>query len=91
MTKQLVSTTKEGAVLVIRLCSPENRNSLTAELRQQIGDAVATAESDSAVRAAFLTAEGPTFCSGGDLSQMPAAGPGASATTQPRAWNSSTL
>ena len=67
MSKQLVSTAKDGSVLVIRLCSPENRNSLTAELREQLGDAVEAAERDRAVRAVFLTAEGPTFCSGGDL------------------------
>jgi len=67
MAKQLVSTTKEGSVLVMRLCSPENRNSLTTELREQLGDAVEVAERDRAVRAVFLTAEGPAFCSGGDL------------------------
>ena len=67
MTKQLVTTTQEGSVLVIRLCSPENRNSLTTELREQLGDAVEQAERNTAVRAVFLTADGPTFCSGGDL------------------------
>lgn len=67
MTKQLVSTTAEGPVLVIRLCSPENRNSLTPELREQLGAAVERAERDRSVRSVFLTADGPTFCSGGDL------------------------
>lgn len=67
MTRQLVSTAMEGSVLVIRLCSPENRNSLTTALRQQLGDAVELAERDRSVRSVFLTGEGPTFCSGGDL------------------------
>ena len=70
MTNQLVSTTTEGAVLVIRLCSPENRNSLTTELREQLGDAVEKAERDRSVRSVLLTADGPTFCSGGDLKML---------------------
>jgi 2-(1,2-epoxy-1,2-dihydrophenyl)acetyl-CoA isomerase len=70
VSKQLVTTATEGSVLVIRLSSPENRNSLTTELRQQLGDAVEVAERDRAVRAVFLTGEGPTFCSGGDLRML---------------------
>lgn len=70
MTKQVVRTVREGSVLVIRLCSPENRNSMTMELREQLGDAVESAERDRAVRAVFLTAEGPTFCSGGDFKML---------------------
>lgn len=72
MSKQVVKTAMEGAVLVIRLSSPENRNSLTAELRQQLGEAVELAERDPAVRAVFLTGEGPTFCSGGDFKMLKA-------------------
>ncbi len=67
MTTPLVKTSRESSVLVIRLSSPENRNSLTTELREQLGDAVEQAERDSSVRAVFLTADGPTFCAGGDL------------------------
>ena len=70
MTKQVVSTAKEGSVLVIRLCSPENRNSMTMEMREQLGEAVEIAERDRAVRAVFFTAEGPTFCSGGDFKML---------------------
>ena len=70
MTKQLVSTSKEGSVLVIRLCSPENRNSLTTELREQLGEAVDQAARDCSVRTVFLTGEGPTFCSGGDFKML---------------------
>ncbi len=67
MQKQLVTTSQQGAVLTVRLTSPENRNSLTTELREQLADAVEHAERERSVRAVFLTAEGPTFCSGGDL------------------------
>ena len=67
MQKQLVTTSQQGAVLTLRLTSPENRNSLTTQLREQLADAVENAERDRSVRAVFLTADGPTFCSGGDL------------------------
>jgi 2-(1,2-epoxy-1,2-dihydrophenyl)acetyl-CoA isomerase len=65
-----VKTSKIGAVLVICLNSPENRNSLTPEFRKQLGEAVALADNDAEVRSVFLTAEGPTFCSGGDLKAL---------------------
>ena len=70
MSQQVVKVTQEGPVLVVRLSSPENRNSLTMELRQQLGEAVELAEGDPSVRAVFLTAEGPTFCSGGDFKML---------------------
>jgi len=70
MTKEVVKSVREGSVLVIRLCSPANRNSMTTEMREQLGEAVEIAERDRAVRAVFLTAEGPTFCSGGDFKML---------------------
>jgi 2-(1,2-epoxy-1,2-dihydrophenyl)acetyl-CoA isomerase len=70
MSTQVVKTDREGSVLVIRLASPENRNSLTTQLRQQLGDAVELAESDPGIRAVFLTGEGPTFCAGGDFKML---------------------
>ncbi len=53
--------------MVIRLSSPETRNSLTEPLRDALGIAVNEAALDRSVRAVFLTGEGPSFCSGGDL------------------------
>ncbi|HSV83096.1 MAG TPA: enoyl-CoA hydratase/isomerase family protein [Ramlibacter sp.] len=70
MSQELVKTTQEGPVLVVRLSSPENRNSLTPDLRRELGDAVEQAQSDPSVRAVFLTGDGPTFCSGGDLKML---------------------
>jgi 2-(1,2-epoxy-1,2-dihydrophenyl)acetyl-CoA isomerase len=72
MSNHVVRTAREGGVLVIRLDSPENRNSLTMELRQQLGAAIEEAENDPAVRAVYLTGEGPTFCSGGDFKMLQA-------------------
>lgn len=70
MTKKLVNTARDGAVLIVRLASPESRNSLTIEMRQQIGDAVEVAEEDRGIRSVFLTSDGPSFCSGGDLKHL---------------------
>lgn len=65
-----VATERDGPVLIIRLSDPKSRNSLTLEMRAQLGHAVAEAEQDSRVRAVYLTGQGPTFCSGGDLNHL---------------------
>ena len=70
MLKRLVSKKRHGSVLEIRLSSPENRNALTAALREQLGEAIEVAERERAVRAVFLMADGPTFCSGGDMRML---------------------
>lgn len=67
MAGSLVSTAIDGAVLIIKLTSASNRNSLTMEMRERIGAAVRLAEVQSSIRSVFLTAEGSSFCSGGDL------------------------
>lgn len=67
---QVVTTQREGSVLVIRLSSPENRNSMTMEMRRQLGAAVEMAEDDASVRAVYLTGEGASFCAGGDFKML---------------------
>ncbi|WP_265296993.1 enoyl-CoA hydratase/isomerase family protein [Verminephrobacter eiseniae] len=67
---QWVKTAQEGGVFVIRLNSPENRNSLTSALREQLGAAVDRAAQDRSVRALYLTGEGPSFCAGGDFRML---------------------
>lgn len=70
MAQELVVTKRDGAVLIIQLANPKNRNSLTMEMREQLSAAVDTADADTGVRSVFLTGEGPTFCSGGDLNHL---------------------
>lgn len=70
MNKPIVQTEVSNSVLTIRLCSPENRNSLTTPLREQLSAAVEMAEKDPAIRSVFLTAEGTSFCSGGDFKML---------------------
>ncbi|MFT3800176.1 MAG: enoyl-CoA hydratase/isomerase family protein [Burkholderiaceae bacterium] len=57
-------------VMIVRLSTPENRNSLTPELRAELGRVVEQAEQRREVRAVFLTGDGPSFCSGGDLKML---------------------
>ena len=66
----VVTTEMAGPVMVVRINSPENRNSMTTEMREQLGAAVESAEKDPAVRALYLTAEGASFCAGGDLKML---------------------
>ena len=73
VSKQLVKSERDGAVVVIRLNSPETRNALNMEMRAQIGEAVAAVEADPSIRAVVLTGEGPTFCAGGDFKTLQAA------------------
>jgi len=70
MKQALVKTERDDSVLIIKLSSPSNRNSLTMEMREQLGIAILEAESDPSIRSVFLTGEGPTFCSGGDLNHL---------------------
>ena len=70
MSQEVVKVTQDGPVLVVRLSNPESRNSLTAELRTQLGEAVERADGDPSVRTVFLTGDGPHFCSGGDFRML---------------------
>jgi 2-(1,2-epoxy-1,2-dihydrophenyl)acetyl-CoA isomerase len=68
----LIETEMDGPVMIIRLADPKTRNSLTTELRSQLGDAVMVAQRDARVRAVLLTGKGPTFCAGGNLDNIKA-------------------
>jgi enoyl-CoA hydratase/carnithine racemase len=71
---------RRGAVLVVRLNRPEARNALNRALIDAVGRAIATADSDPAVRAVVLTGTGDrAFCAGMDLREFAGRGPGAAA------------
>lgn len=57
----------EGGVATLTLNRPDNRNALSIELMNELGDALVQANADDAVRAIVLTNEGNTFCAGADL------------------------
>jgi crotonobetainyl-CoA hydratase len=71
MNEKVVLTEMIGAVLVITVNRPGVRNAVDAVVSEAIGDALAQAHSDPAVRVVVLTGSGDrAFCGGGDLVAM---------------------
>jgi 2-(1,2-epoxy-1,2-dihydrophenyl)acetyl-CoA isomerase len=65
-----VRVTRDGAVLVVRFVNEKSRNSMTAELRSQLADAMRLATQDEEVRAVYITGSGTAFSAGGDLHML---------------------
>ncbi len=63
----------DGAVRSVVLCRPDEYNTITPELRDELGAAVDTAGRDLWVRVVLLRAEGPAFCAGCGLDWSTAA------------------
>ena len=70
MTKQVLISRREGAVLVLSNNNPAARNALSPEFYAAVTEALAGAAADPGVGAVVLTGEGGHFCSGGDLRQL---------------------
>lgn len=66
----LLHSTLRGGVRVLTLNRPETRNALSTALVRELISAIAAAENDRTVTALVLTGTAPTFCSGGDLSDI---------------------
>lgn len=62
-------------VATITLAQPDNKNALNAAMVDAIGDHLATAAADDAVRVVVLTNAGNTFCAGADLKAKPPSTP----------------
>ncbi len=60
-------------VALITVNDPDRRNAVTAEMSEQLRDAVSRAESDPEVNAVVVTGAGKAFCAGADLSALGAA------------------
>jgi methylglutaconyl-CoA hydratase len=56
-----------GAIATLTMDRPDNRNALTPDLLDGLGDGLAAAVSDPLVRVVVLTNAGPAFCAGADL------------------------
>ncbi|MBT4492751.1 MAG: enoyl-CoA hydratase/isomerase family protein [Gammaproteobacteria bacterium] len=59
-----------GSVLRIRLASPENRNALSAAMRDGLTDAFQLVGLDDTIEQVYVSGEGPCFSAGGDLSEF---------------------
>src|ERR1700716_3250252 len=66
--RQLIYT-KKGKVVEIVLNRPDVLNALSIELYTELGQAVAQANADQAVRVIVITGAGRAFSTGGDLKQ----------------------
>lgn len=57
----------DDSVAVVTLNRPDKLNAMTALMGAEMGDAMAEADADDAVRAVVLTGAGRAFCAGADL------------------------
>jgi enoyl-CoA hydratase len=62
---------KDGHVLTVTLNRPEKKNAVNAEVLCGLSDAWHRLDADDDLRVAILTATGPVFCAGMDLSVIP--------------------
>jgi enoyl-CoA hydratase len=63
----------DGAVRHLVLCRPDEYNTITPELRDELDTTLTDADRDPSVRVVLLRAEGPAFCSGYGLDWSTAA------------------
>lgn len=61
---------RSDAALHITLSRPHRHNAITAQLRDELHDALALALVDDTIRQVVLRGAGPSFCSGGDLAEF---------------------
>jgi enoyl-CoA hydratase len=81
-----IRTEDDGAVRHLVLCRPDEYNTITPELRDELTATLDAADDDHSVRVVLLRAEGPAFCSGYGLDWSTAAQ--ATEEGRERAWDS---
>jgi enoyl-CoA hydratase len=82
-----VRTETDAGVRSIVLCRPDEYNTITPELRGELGAAIDDADADRDVRVILLRADGPAFCAGYGLDWSTQA-QAAEGETRERAWDS---
>ncbi len=90
-----LDVTTHGGVQRLTLCRPDAYNTITPQLRDELGAALDAAQTDRDVRVILLDAEGPAFCAGYGLDWSTAAQAGEEAAPADpsggggrRAWDS---
>ncbi len=81
-----VRASDDGAVRRLTLCRPEQYNTITPTLRDELGHELDVAQHDRDVRVILLDAEGPAFCAGYELAGATTAQ--ARAADAGRVWDS---
>jgi len=70
-SKQTILSDREGPVALITINRPQARNAMDVATVRRLGEAVAAAQADEAVRAAVITGAGDVaFSAGGDMKEM---------------------
>jgi enoyl-CoA hydratase len=77
----------DGAVRHLVLCRPDELNTITVELRDELAAALDAADADRSVRVVLVRAEGRAFCAGFGLDWSTVAQASEGAVSQ-RAWDS---
>jgi enoyl-CoA hydratase/carnithine racemase len=67
MSEDVLLVERDGAVAVLTLNRPKNRNALDPALLEALGSALSKVAADPAVRAVVITGSGGSFCAGADL------------------------
>src|SRR5690348_10613873 len=75
-----------GAVRNLVLCRPDEFNTITPQLRDELDAALDDSDRDNAVKVVLITAEGRAFCAGFGLDWSTAA-PAANAAPPERVWD----
>ncbi|HEY4398020.1 MAG TPA: enoyl-CoA hydratase-related protein, partial [Acidimicrobiia bacterium] len=82
-----IRTESDAGVRSIILSRPDEYNTITPELRDELAAAVDEADADREVRVILLRADGPAFCAGYGLDWSTQA-QAAEGATRERAWDS---
>jgi enoyl-CoA hydratase/carnithine racemase len=66
----VVELARDGATLSITLCRPDKHNAFSADMRDQLYEALVLAASDRTIGQVIIEGSGRSFCSGGDLDEF---------------------
>lgn len=75
MSTGAIHATREDAIGLITLSSPERRNAISYPMREQLRDVLAEFDADSAIQVVVVTGAGTAFCAGVDLTDAAAPEP----------------
>jgi enoyl-CoA hydratase len=65
-----VRALREGSLLRLTLDRPRRHNAFSAEMRDALAEGLAVAVADDSIETIVLDGAGPSFCSGGDLTEF---------------------
>jgi len=69
--KPFLAIERDGAILIVRMDSPETRNALSLPSQmQEFVDMCAMVRADRGIKVVVLTGNGPAFCAGGNVKDM---------------------